>query len=191
MTSGVWGGIWNDLAAPTNLQMNNNVFSNNSTTTTSGLIYNIYNSGAVTGNITISGNTLGNMSFPSGIFTGTFYNCWNSVAISTTNLTVSDNNTYNVTFTNAAATAATIYFHFLQGSPNTLVLDNNHLVNLTLNHGGAEFCFNDNTSVQTSKIITNNGITGSFTRTTAAGNLTCLVSNGSTIAVPVYTVSGK
>jgi hypothetical protein len=48
MTSGVWGGIWNDLAAPTNLQINNNVFSNNSTTTTSGLVYNINNSGAVT-----------------------------------------------------------------------------------------------------------------------------------------------
>jgi hypothetical protein len=190
LTTGAWAGVWNNAATPANLNMNNNTLSNVSSAATSGLTYPIYNTGNVTSTLNMNGNNV-SMNF-NGIlpYTGVIYGVYNA-ALSLTSVTVSMSNnsfsnyTYNVTGT------STLYFVLNSGSCLNLTMSNNTWTNLSLNFSGTIAMLQNGGSTQIALNVSNNSIIGGFTRTAAAGAMSCYVAGAGSLPGSTQVFSGN
>ncbi|WP_317899978.1 T9SS type A sorting domain-containing protein [Aurantibacillus circumpalustris] len=179
-TSGPFYGIWNN-ASPENLSMSNNIFLNNSTSAASGSTYLIYNNGAVGSTINISGNALSFTYNGPVAYSGNMYSIYNTNGTNTTVVNMNNNNFSNYNHINFAATGA-IYFIYNTNDSYELHLNNNTWTNLSLNHSGAEYLINNNSSTQSQLTVNGNNIIGSLNRTASTGATYLYYNTGSSPA---------
>jgi hypothetical protein len=188
-TSGSWYGIYNNGASATNLNIQNNIFSNNTTFSTSGLTYLIYNNSACPGVINITNNQLSH-GFPGPTAnTATMYNIYNSSGTTATTLNITGNNFSNYSYTTTGTGA--IYFIYNTNSSANLSINNNTWTNLTLNHSGSEYLMYNASNTQVALNVNNNSIVTGYTRTAAAGTMYIYYAGSSSLPASTQTVSGN
>ncbi|MCX6249352.1 MAG: hypothetical protein NTX61_01230 [Bacteroidetes bacterium] len=179
MSSGYWYGIYNNGATPSNLTINGNTFTGNSSKITLGYVYLIYNTGVVASAITMNNNNL-SFSFPGELpFLGYFYGIANSSGTSSTTTTVNLNNNdfSNINFS-TISTSSILNFIYNTNTSVYLNINNNTWTNLNLNHTSSEYLINNSSSTQIALNVNNNSISGTFTRTGAAGAMYCYYGRG-------------
>ncbi|MET0753838.1 MAG: hypothetical protein ABWZ66_10715 [Pyrinomonadaceae bacterium] len=181
-TTGINAGITNGGAAGT-VNINNNVVRNLASTSASGQVQGIANSGAVTTAININNNQFGNASggfFSTGTATsGALFGAVNSAGAAAALLTMTGNDIRGITYS-GAATAAQNYYNnqVYTGSVN---ISNNTLTNITVNTtGGVTMIGNSVTrAAGTTANVNNNSIVTQFTKSTAGGTIAFYNSFGS------------
>ena len=188
-TSGPFYGIWN-TASPENLNITNNSFSNNSTSASSGSTYLIYNNGAVASLVNINNNNLSFNYIGPATYAGNMYNIYNGNGTLSTSLTVSNNNFSNYNHL-AFSASGNIYFIYNTNDSYSVGINNNSWTNLSLNHSGAEYLINNNSSTQSLLTVNGNSINGTFNRTASAGATYLYYSTGSSPATCLQTFSGN
>ncbi len=188
-TTGAWYGIYNNGASATNLNIQNNTFSNNSTSATSGATYLIQNSGACPGVVNITGNQLSHAWNGAAAYTGTTYSLYNSSGTTATTLNITGNNfsAYNHTLIGTG----TIYYVYNSFGVGNLNISDNTWTNLTLNHSGIEYLNYVSGSTQVSLNFNNNSIVTGFTRTAASGSLYLYYCGTSALGTSTQTISGN
>jgi len=165
--SGPFYGIWN-VASPETLNIDNNLFLNNSTSASSGSTYLIYNNGAVSSLASINSNTLGFTYSGQAAYSGNLYAVHNGNGAPTTTLSMSNNVFSNFNHYGYTGTGG---IYFIQNTNDCAVasFNNNSWNGIFLNHSGAEYLINNNSSTQSILNVNNNSISGGYTRTAASG----------------------
>ncbi|MEZ4949576.1 MAG: hypothetical protein R2784_09355 [Saprospiraceae bacterium] len=170
-STSTWYGIWNSATGVTNVNINNNIFSNINRYVASGTVYMIYNSAGSTANsnlVSISGNSFSNFT-NSVMGTGTFYFIYTNN--STDNSDIS-NNTWNNIQMNHSSTEYLIY-NAANGLDGTLTVNNNQIIGgyqrtgtsfgTTYGYYAGSSSTSDNTQIISNNSWTNvNNGTGSF-----------------------------
>lgn len=188
-STGVWYGIYNNAASPSNLIINNNIFTTNTTKVLSGATNIIYNNGAVKTVDSICGNSFSFSHTGSTAYSGTNYGLYNNGGATTCNVVINNNNFSNYSYT-TTSTSNNLYFINLAASAYNLNISNNTWTNLSLNHTGTENLCSVSTAVNgTSLNVTNNFIAGSYTRTAATGGFNGINITGTTTIGTLVTLS--
>jgi hypothetical protein len=187
--TGAMYGIYN-LASAANLNINNNVFINDTSYSTSGSIYEIYNAGAVASSINMNNNAVGNIVFPGTTgYSGTFYNMYNTSGTTGTALSISNNNFTGYNFTTLSS--GTIYYIYQSNSNLSLNINSNTWTNITVNSSGSNYFVYNASNTQVTHNINNNSIVTGYTRTGAAGTMYIFYAGSSSLPNCVYTMSGN
>ena len=165
------------------LNITGNTIANNTLTSTTGTFVPIYNSGAVTGNITITNNNIGTAVTPSVNFTSATANSAAQAFISNTSgattaaLAITGNNIYNYSYTISGTGNNTL----ISNSATTLSqnISSNIFYNITANTtANVTFIANGVTlSATGTQNINSNAISGTFNKTTVGGTITLYSSN--------------
>ncbi len=187
VTTGAFYGVYN-TASCAYLNMNNNTFTNNSSFATSGSTYLIYNSGAVASVVNMNNNNLGFSFNGPAAYTGAMYNVYNGGGTALTSASLSNNifSSYNHIVTGTGS----IYFIYNTNGNANLSINNNSISNLTLNHSGAEYCYYNASSTQSSLAVTGNTITN-VTRNASAGTMYCYYAGSSSLGTSFQTFSNN
>jgi hypothetical protein len=187
-TTGIWYGIYN-TASCANLSINNNTFLNNTTKITgNAATYLIYNAGAVSTLDSICYNSLTYNHTGATACIGQTHGINNGGAAATCNVVINHNNFSNFNYTITGT--ANLFFVNSGGSPFNLEISNNTLSNLTLNHSGNEWMFNNSAQVKGNILnFTNNSIVGTYARTANTGTLYLWGSSGSSVLETVITIA--
>ena len=160
-------GIYLNTAVSASATINNNTLSISSGATTSqvSIIENLAGATAAGNTININNNTINNCNWSTAT-SGTFYGIYNSGA-SAANVNI-NNNTF-ATLTRPGTGAA--YLIYQTGAAGTaLSISNNTYNNLSLaTTGSVYFIYNSNGT--NNMTISNNAITGTFTKTSAGGSV--------------------
>ena len=161
-----------------------------------GLIYGIYNIGAITGTNSFSYNTFDNLNFNAASTSAACALIYNTGAATTSTLKIS-NNTFGSNAANyTGATGGTGVFNgiYQAGTPKYDTISNNVFNNMSLKSSGAvNLIYNHYTaSASGTKTVQNNSITTGFTRTvTATGNFLCYYDAGNVPSTASITISGN
>jgi hypothetical protein len=178
-TSGSLTAISNTGAAGT-LNINNNIVRSLASSTASGQIAGIVNSGAVVTALNINNNALGNST--SGFFTtstatsGSLFGISTSAGASTCLTTIQSNDIRGITY-NLTASAANAYITSTGAVLNNTI-SNNTFTNLSVNTTGSVTFVNHNYTMPASatQTISGNSIVTAFSKTGAGGTVTIATS---------------
>jgi hypothetical protein len=167
-TSGVFYGVYNNGATPTNLTIKNNIFSNNSTAATSGSYYPFYNAGGIPGALLVDSNSIAGITLSAAATSLIFRGMYSSVASATGSVTFSHNSITNISYGGTATGEFTFIY-----SVGTNALSQNLIANsltsiTTATSGSAYFLYNSQNSNNNN--ILNNTLNG-FTKTGAGGTV--------------------
>ncbi len=181
-------GIYN-TASCLNLLIDSNQFSNNSTSGVSGNTYLIYNTGSIPGKMEITGNALSQTYDAVNSYSGALYGIYNTASALTSTLSIKSN--YFSSFKNPKASATgNWYFIYNNADCAQLAFENNKIVNLHLNHSGAEYFFYNASSTQSLLSVCNNSVIG-VKRSASTGNTYCYYAAANSAGTAVQTFSGN
>jgi len=196
-SSGVFIPISN-AAAGASLNISDNIIRSNSISSSAGTFTGISNVGAVTGAISINNNKLGNAS--GGLITFTVANSANLIAInntggtSTATLSIQGNDIRGIT-NNVQGTGNHTYILNSAATLSQTISTNtftNLTANITLGGGSVTFISNSVSLTATgSKIIKDNAIVTSFTKTGGGSNIYFYFDAGSSVAGATITNEGN
>ena len=183
-SSGTFYGIRN-TGASTALNITGNILAAQSTNSTSGVYNAIINSGAVTGSVTISGNSIGTSGLDAITFNAansgsqSFIN--NSGGTATCALTISSNTFQKINY--AAASTGTNTYIVNSAATLTQAINGNIFTDLNVNTSGNLTFISNNVAVGATgtQNVNNNAISGSFTKR-AGGTITLFTSAAATAA---------
>ncbi len=168
----------NNTKAPTNLNINDNVFVNDSSYSTSGTTYLIYNSAAIPGVLNINNNSLG-MNYPgTTAYNSSIYGIYSTATTVASTISVNNNTFANYSFNTLTGAASSHYFMYVAGSSSTLSISNNTWNNVALSSGGAIYLIQNANAVQSALTVNNNSITTAFTINGAVPNFYGYYANG-------------
>ena len=183
---GAFMAIYNSGSTPV-LNINSNTLAGDSTATVTGLHYSIYNYGSIVTTVNINANNIGTAVLPAIKFTAA-----NAVAQSfiynykgttTSALSISNNNFYNIVYV-IATTAANTYI--LNGyATRSQAINNNTFNNMNVNSlGSATFISNSViVSATGTQNVNNNAIVGSYAKTGGGtGTVTLFTSSVASVA---------
>ncbi|MEI6899006.1 MAG: T9SS type A sorting domain-containing protein [Bacteroidota bacterium] len=190
-TSGSWYGIWNNNSSSTNLNIQNNVFSNNTDAMTTGNMYLISITGLGPAIVEITGNQLSE-SFPGTIpFTGFFNGIYFNANSPAANINIYGNNFSN--FSNAALSQAAFNFIFLSSgtSCSNLYINSNTWTNLTLASTGSICLILNYATVQGNLATSFNSIVNGFNIIGGSGSMACISSSALVPANHIQEVNGN
>jgi hypothetical protein len=190
MTGGTWYGIYNNGASAANLLVRSNSFTGNNTNATSGSSYLIANSGSVTGVMTFSSNSLSHSYTGSFANTGAFYGILNTGGTNAATLNIVNNTFSAITFPVAAGSGFMIFAGSWGSSAVTNIIGNIYS-GLNLNNSGSQALISNSGFTQNSLDISNNSVTGNYTRSSTSGNLTMISSGGYMGSVATLTISNN
>jgi hypothetical protein len=188
-TTSIWYGIYNTGSA-SNLNINNNIFTTNSTRRTTGTDYLIYNTGAVTGTINITNNSLSQNYNLAAAQAGISYYIRNSGGslAATANL---NNNTFSgINFTTLSTT--TLYYIYNSVGVANLNINSNNWNNITTNASGVIYLIYNLSSTQVALNANGNQITTGYSRgAAAAGSFYCYYAGSSSLGSSTQTISNN
>ncbi|MEP7107592.1 MAG: hypothetical protein ABI760_06405, partial [Ferruginibacter sp.] len=185
LTTGVFAGIYNSASSPV-LTINGNTLAGNSTTAITGLYYAIYNAGNVTTSISINSNNIGTVISPAINFmaanSGSQIFIYNSRGATTSALSVSGNNFYNVLYS-IGGTGSNTYISNTAAT-NSQAINSNTFTNLSVNTTN-NITFISNSVIVPStgtQNVNNNTISGTFNKTGIGGTVTLFSSGAASLS---------
>ncbi len=181
-TTGGLVGITNSSAFGT-LNINNNIFSGNNRTGTTGQVQGITNTGAIVNTLNINNNQFGTATADfvttSTATSGAILGISNSAGASTCNTTIQNNDIRRIVHS-VAATSAHTYISST-GAVLTNSINNNTFTNLSVNTSGSVTLLSHSYAMPAggSCTVNNNSIVTAFNKTVAGGTITCSTTGSS------------
>lgn len=169
-------GIYNTASAAY-LNISNNRLLNNSSASAGGTYYSIYNTGAVGGSVFINNNTINGLSFTASSTSLIHRTIYNTGAAATATLQMNGNSIQGISFSGAGS--GVVDFLYNSASAVNQSVNNNSLVNLSINTSGSMYLLycNNNMGANALRTITGNSVITAFSKTLGGGTVYGYYSN--------------
>lgn len=167
--TGLFYSIYNDNAPAINLNMNGNTFLNNASNITLGNTAQIFNTGAITGSISVQNNSLGGFAFnnAASAYFGTTYGICNMGGAATTSMNVSGNSFSNYSFP-VLTGLGSVYFIYNSNNNADFLINNNVWNNLSVNNSAGHYLIYNASATQSLLTVNNNSIVTGYNRSSAS-----------------------